>query len=104
LASPTEQLNSGGGTVYIGVDDNGGLLGLKNAQADLLSVNNSLRNSVKPDIALFAHSRIEALEDKSIFVIDVQRGTNRPYYIDGKGMRQDRGVRSPRRGFCSGHR
>jgi ATP-dependent DNA helicase RecG len=81
--------NSDGGTVYVGVQDNGEVLGLANADADLLSVNNSLRDSIKPDITLFAHSHIETVDGKDIIVIDVQRGTNRPYYIAGKGIRPE---------------
>ncbi|GHU77178.1 ATPase AAA [Clostridia bacterium] len=81
--------NSAGGTVYVGVHDNGEVLGLKIAQADLLSVNNSLRDGIKPDITLFAHSRIETVDGNEIIVIDVQRGTNRPYYIAGKGIRPE---------------
>jgi ATP-dependent DNA helicase RecG len=81
--------NSDGGTVYVGIHDNGEVLGLKNSQADLLSINNSLRDGIKPDITLFAHSRIETVDGKDIIVIDVQRGTNRPYYIAGKGIRPE---------------
>ncbi|GHU95175.1 ATPase AAA [Clostridia bacterium] len=81
--------NSDGGTVYVGVHDNGEVLGLENAQEDLLSVNNSLRDSIKPDITLFAHSHIETVDGKEIIVIDVQRGSNRPYYIAGKGIRPE---------------
>jgi predicted HTH transcriptional regulator len=57
--------NSGGGTVYIGVADSGEVFGLTDAQGDLLSVNNSLRDSVKPDITLFAHSRVETVDGKA---------------------------------------
>jgi len=81
--------NSGGGAVYIGVDDNGDVFGLSDAHHDLLTVNNTLRESIKPDITLFAHSRIETVDGKDIIIIDVQGGTNRPYYIAGKGIRPE---------------
>jgi ATP-dependent DNA helicase RecG len=81
--------NSDGGTVFIGVQDSGEVIGLEHAQANFLSVNNSLRDSIKPDITMFAHSHIETAEGKDIIVIDVQRGTNRPYYIAGKGIRPE---------------
>jgi len=81
--------NSGGGTIYIGIADTGEALGLNAAQEDLLSVNNSLRDSIKPDITLFAHCRIKSVGDKDIIVIDVQGGTNRPYYIADKGIRPE---------------
>jgi len=81
--------NSGGGTVYIGVSDNGDVIGLKNAQDDLLSVDNALRDGIKPDVTMFTQSRIETVDGKDIIVIDVQSGVNRPYYVAGKGMRPE---------------
>jgi ATP-dependent DNA helicase RecG len=81
--------NSGGGTVCIGVADSGEVLGLTDARGDMLSVNNSLHDSIKPDITLFAHSRIETVDGKEIIVIDVQGGTDRPYYIAGRGVRPE---------------
>ncbi|MDR1159929.1 MAG: ATP-binding protein, partial [Syntrophomonadaceae bacterium] len=81
--------NSGGGTLYIGIADSGEVIGLDNAEADLVSINNMLRDSVKPDVTMFTHSKIEQINDKHIVIVDVQVGTERPYYLAGKGIRPE---------------
>ena len=81
--------NCDGGTLYIGVTDAGEVVGLNDADANLLDINNMLRDGIKPDITLFTHSKIEQSEGKSIIAVQVQRGTNRPYYLAGKGIRPE---------------
>ena len=44
--------NSGGGTLYIGITDSGEVTGLANADADMMSINNMLRDGIKPDVTL----------------------------------------------------
>jgi len=77
--------NRDGGTLYVGVTDSGEVVGL--ADADLMDINNMLRDGIKPDITLFTQSRIEKSNGKSIIAVQVQRGTNRPYYLADKGIR-----------------
>jgi len=81
--------NSNGGTLYVGISDDGEIIGLNNADAELLNINNMLRDAVKPDITLFYQSRIDTIDGKDIIIVDVQRGINRPYYIAGKGIRPE---------------
>jgi len=81
--------NSGGGTLYIGIADSGDIIGLTNAETDLVNINNMIRDGIKPDITLFVQSRIEQIGDKSIISVKVHSGTERPYYLTGKGLRPD---------------
>ena len=81
--------NTNGGKVYIGIADDGNVIGLDAAESDLITVNNMLRDGIKPDITLFASSKVEKNDGKNIIVIDVQRGTERPYYPTGKGIRPE---------------
>lgn len=81
--------NSGGGILYIGVADNGDIVGLSNAEADIMNVNNMIRDGIKPDVTLFTKSHIEEIDGKSIILIDVQGGIERPYYLSGKGIRPE---------------
>jgi ATP-dependent DNA helicase RecG len=81
--------NSGGGILYVGISDSGEVIGLENADSDVININNMLRDSIKPDITLFAQSKIECIEGKEIVVIEVQSGTERPYYLAGKGIRPE---------------
>jgi len=79
--------NKEGGTIYIGVQDDGQILGIENADRVILQINNMVRDSIKPDITMFV--RYEALEagGKQIVAVTVQKGTDRPYYLGSKGLK-----------------
>lgn len=81
--------NSGGGALYIGVEDGGNVVGLTDVDMDMLTVNNMLRDGIKPDVTLFARCHIEKENDKVVIRIDIQSGTDRPYYLVGKGIRPE---------------
>ena len=82
--------NTRGGTIYIGVEDNGNVCGVENADAVMQQVMNAARDAIKPDVTLFMH--IEALpadEGKNIVAVQVQCGAHRPYYLAAKGLRPE---------------
>lgn len=81
--------NSDGGTLYIGVADNGEVIGVSNPAETILRVNNMIRDSIKPDLTLFTDCEERVIGKKSIVAVTVQRGTDRPYYIAGKGIRPE---------------
>ncbi|MCL1791825.1 MAG: putative DNA binding domain-containing protein [Peptococcaceae bacterium] len=81
--------NSGGGVLYIGIEDSGNIAGLSDVDADMLTINNMLRDGIKPDVTLFAYCHIEQYDGKSIIRIDIQSGTDRPYYLVSKGIRPE---------------
>ena len=81
--------NCDGGTVYIGVADDGTVLGVENADECALQVSNMLRDAVKPDITMFIHYETLDYEGKAVVAINIQRGTNRPYYLAKKGLRPE---------------
>lgn len=79
--------NTIGGTVYIGVKDNGEIVGVDDVDAVTFQVANSCRDAIKPDITMFiAYETIET-EGKRILAVHVQRGTSRPYYLGAKGLK-----------------
>ena len=47
--------NCNGGTVYIGVADNGDILGVENADECALQISNMVRDAIKPDVTMFIH-------------------------------------------------
>lgn len=81
--------NSGGGTLYIGIADGGDVVGLPDADADMMNVNNMLRDGIKPDVTLFAQSYIEQIDGVNIIRISIHSGSDRPYYLAGKGIRPE---------------
>lgn len=76
-----------GGTIYVGVRDDGSVAGIENANFVIQQIANNLRDSIRPDITMFVSYDILSEEDKQIIAVRVQAGTNRPYYLDAKGMR-----------------
>lgn len=79
--------NTKGGTLYIGVEDNGAVVGVDNADRVTLQINNMVRDSIKPDITMFVHYETLAVNDKQIIAVTVQKGTDRPYYLGSKGLK-----------------
>lgn len=81
--------NTSGGKIYIGIDDDGKIIGVQNPDSTMLKVTNAVRDSIKPDITLFTACNKEIIEGKSVIVLTVQKGTACPYYIAGKGIRPE---------------
>ena len=81
--------NSDGGTLYIGVRDDGKVVGVDDSDVTALQISNMVRDSIKPDITMFLHYKTIEEGGKEIIEITVQRGTDRPYYIAKKGMRPE---------------
>ena len=81
--------NTNGGMLYIGIADDGEIIGVDNLEDALLQVNNMLRDAIKPDITMFVHSNIENIEGKAVISVAIQCGTERPYYFAGKGIRPE---------------
>ena len=81
--------NCEGGRLYIGVSDDGSLIGVESPDQTMLQISNMVRDNIKPDVTMFVHYDILATEGKQIIAIDVQRGTDRPYYLTKKGLRPE---------------
>lgn len=81
--------NCDGGKLYIGVQDDGTVIGLDNPDGVALQISNMARDAIKPDVTMFLHYETVEEEGKKIVSVVIQRGTDRPYYIAKKGMRPE---------------
>lgn len=81
--------NCEGGRLYIGVDDDGEIIGLESPDAAIQQISNMVRDSIKPDVTMFVHYDTLEKNGKQIVQVDVQRGTDRPYYLAKKGLRPE---------------
>lgn len=81
--------NCNGGKLYIGIQDDGVVAGLDDPDATALQISNMVRDAIKPDITMFLHYETLEEDGKKIVAVDIQRGTDRPYYIAKKGMRPE---------------
>ncbi len=48
-----------------------------------------VRDSIKPNMTMFLHYQTIEEDGKEIIAVDIQRGTDRPYYLVKKGMRPE---------------
>ncbi|MBS5065727.1 MAG: DUF977 family protein [Hungatella hathewayi] len=81
--------NGEGGKLYIGVQDDGTIIGLDNPDGTALQISNMVRDAIKPDLSMFLHYETQDIGGKKIIAVDIQRGTERPYYIAKKGLRPE---------------
>lgn len=81
--------NCDGGTIYVGVADDGKVLGVENADECALQISNMVRDAVKPDVTMFIHYETLECDGKAVVAVIIQRGTNRPYYLAKKGLRPE---------------
>ncbi len=81
--------NCNGGKLYIGIRGDGTVIGLPDPDSTALQISNMVRDAIKPDLTMFLHYETIEEDRKKIIVVDIQRGTDRPYYIAKKGMRPE---------------
>ena len=79
--------NADGGTILIGVRNNGEVCGVDNPDFTMQQVTNSLRDTVSPDVIPFVKVKTIQIEEKNVIEILISTGTNRPYYIRERGLR-----------------
>ena len=81
--------NTEGGTLYVGVTDDGTPIGVDDPDDVVLKLTNMARDSIRPDVTMFAKATVDESEGVPIVVLHVQKGTSAPYYIAGKGIRPE---------------
>ena len=79
--------NTDGGTIYIGISDDGKVVGLDHLDSVMTQVSNALKDGIKPDVMPFVKISSVELEGKNVVKIEVATGTNKPYYLSDKGLK-----------------
>lgn len=79
--------NTNGGTIYIGVQDSGEIVGLDNADFVMQQISNSLRDSIRPDVSMFTNIELMEEDNKFFIKLTVSQGTKKPYYLSDKGLK-----------------
>ena len=79
--------NTAGGTIYIGVDDNGTPVGVQDPDAVVQQLANALRDGIRPDVTMFTRISIQDLDGCPVVAVTISTGTRRPYYLTDKGLR-----------------
>lgn len=81
--------NTSGGSIYVGIEDDGTAVGLADQDGTSLQIMNAIRDSIKPDITLFITCEKKTLQGHPIVQLDIHKGTACPYYLASKGIRPE---------------
>lgn len=82
-------VNTNGGEIFIGIDDDGSVVGVSDIEAVELQCVNHILNTIKPDVSMFVkYDRIQP-EEKDVLKITINKGSMSPYYISSKGIRPE---------------
>ena len=90
-------LNTCSGTILVGYDDNGNLVGLDNAKEIEERISNGIIQKITPDCSVFVSINLNNLENKEYIVINVSKGLD-IYYLKDKGILKGTYIRN---GSCS---
>lgn len=78
--------NGNGGVLYVGIDDDGTVVGVRDVVALQERVISALHDGIRPDVMMFVKVVPEMIEGKNVVSINVVPGTQKPYYLSGKGL------------------
>ena len=76
--------NTDGGTIYIGIDDNGNAVGIDNIDETYTRITNGIRDAIHPDVTMFIKY---TLQENTVVKITVGEGSYKPYYLKSKGLK-----------------
>ncbi len=76
--------NTDGGIAYVGIDNDGNVIGLADVDQEYTRITNGIRDAIMPDVTMFVRYTIQ---DNKVVRIAVSEGANKPYYLKGKGLK-----------------
>ncbi|MBO4685218.1 MAG: putative DNA binding domain-containing protein [Lachnospiraceae bacterium] len=76
--------NTDGGTVYVGIDNEGNVVGLSDVDEEYVRITNGIRDAIEPDVTMFVRYTIQ---ENRVVRINVSEGTNKSFYLKGKGLK-----------------
>lgn len=79
--------NTDGGEIYVGLDDDGTVIGVEHIDEEMEKIGAMIRNGIKPDLTPYTSIEEQTIDGKSIIKITVMRGQKRPYHISDKGLK-----------------
>ena len=78
--------NTDGGTIYVGVNDDGEATGLNEIDKIQNQLTNSIKDSIMPDIISFVRVDPTEIDGRQVVKVTVAVGSERPYFLKDKGL------------------
>lgn len=75
-----------GGIIYIGIDDSGKPVGVKDIDSDMLKIKDRIRMGILPSPMGLFDVQTESIDGIQVIKITIASGTEKPYYKAQYGM------------------
>lgn len=79
-------VNTEGGELYVGVANDGTVVGVGNVDDTMTRLSNTLRDTILPDVTPFIQIRDQQEDGKTVVKMTASIGTERPYYLKQNGL------------------
>jgi ATP-dependent DNA helicase RecG len=79
--------NSDGGEIFVGIDKEGNVTGVKDSSKIMENISNMIRDGIRPDLT--GYTSVETINENGMEVVRVKvlRGGKRPYHLSDKGLK-----------------
>ena len=81
--------NTEGGSIYLGIKDDGDVIGVADPDGDIRYVTQHILDSIRPDMATILNSSFIDVDSKTVIKFDISEGSSKPYYLREKGLRPE---------------
>ena len=81
--------NTAGGTVYVGINDDGTICGVENVNDTEIRCTDNIKDNIRPDVMAFVDIKPVVMQGKNVLQITVNKGSMAPYYAQSKGIRPE---------------
>ncbi len=78
--------NVSGGRILVGVNDDGSVVGVPDADAAMLQISNMMVSNICSEIRAFVHIKPVEIESQTVIEVVVEEGDRKPYCIAQKGF------------------
>ncbi|HJJ39083.1 MAG TPA: putative DNA binding domain-containing protein [Methanocorpusculum sp.] len=79
-------LNTDGGTIYFGINDNGITEGIENPDELQLKLKDHIKNNISPNAIDYCKITTETKNDKIVILLKIEPGLEKPFYLNKYGM------------------
>lgn len=76
--------NTDGGVIYVGIDNDGNVVGIDNVDDNYTRITNGIRDVIMPDVTMFVKYTVQ---ENRVVRITVGEGSYKPYYLKSKGLK-----------------
>ncbi len=86
LESVCAMVNAEGGTIYIGVEDSGSIVGIDLGKKTVENISNLIMRSITPPV--YPKIKELVIEDKTVLSIEINKSEHRPHFYKGRAYKR----------------